>query len=132
MKLRLLVTVVLLASACATANEDAGEPGVSLSASPTTVAAGETITLTLSNQSAWPIGYNLCTSSLEREVATGWEPVPEDRICTMELRMLDPDSTADQQIQLAADAAAGSYRYTANVEDRGSMEPVSTRPFQIP
>jgi hypothetical protein len=129
-KLRLIVPLVLLA-ACATATNDASEPGLSLSASPAIVSAGETITLTLSNQSAWPIGYNLCTSALEREAGTGWEPVPEDRICTMELRMLDPGSTSEQQIQLPATMPAGSYRYTANVEDRGSMEPISTAAFEV-
>jgi hypothetical protein len=128
--LRMIVPVLFLA-ACATAGNDATETGLALSASPAAAAAGETITLTLSNGSAWPVGYNLCTSALERRVGDAWQPVPEDRICTMELRSLDPGESADQPIELAPTLEPGDYRYTATVEDRGSMEQVSTAPFQI-
>jgi hypothetical protein len=129
-KLRMLVPFFLL-TACATSGNDAAEPGLSMSASPTTVSPGGSVTLTLSNQTAWPVGYNLCTSALQREAAGSWQAVPEDRICTMELRMLDPGGRSQLELQLPPTLEPGQYRYTANIEDRGSMEEVSTEPFTV-
>ncbi|CAN5703241.1 hypothetical protein BH23GEM6_BH23GEM6_19090 [soil metagenome] len=128
--IRLILPVLVLA-ACAGAADVGPDQQVSLDVQPTALSPGEAVTLTLSNRTPWPIGYNLCTSSLERESAGTWQPVPEDRICTMELRLLDPDERSELQLQLPADLAPASFRYTANVEDRGSMEPVSSPPFQV-
>jgi hypothetical protein len=129
-KLRHVVPFVLL-TACASPGPEGAESGLQLTVSPASPEAGETVTLTLNNQTAWPVSYNLCTSSLERDVAGEWQPVPEDRICTMELRLLAPDEAAETEIELLSPLEPGSYRYTVSVEDRGSMEPVSSEPFRI-
>jgi len=128
--IRFILPVLVLA-ACASAAEEGPDQEVFLEAQPTAVSPGETVTLTLSNRTPWPVGYNLCTSSLERESAGAWEPVPEDRMCTMELRMLDPGERSALDLQLPPDLQPATYRYTANIEDRGSMETVSSTHFQV-
>jgi hypothetical protein len=125
------IPLLVLLAACASPGETTSDPWLALTVAPAAPVPGEAVTLTLSNQTAWPVGYNLCTSWLERDSAGTWEPVPEDRVCTMELRMLDPGGESQDQVQLPATLSAGSYRYTARVEDRGSMEDVSSEPFQI-
>jgi hypothetical protein len=122
---------ILLLSACASAGEPDRDPGLSLAIAPAVASAGQTVTLSLSNQTAWPVGYNLCTSLLERESGGSWEPVREDRICTMELRMLAPGGEARDQIELAPTLEPGMYRFSTNFEDRGAIDQVSSPPFQV-
>jgi hypothetical protein len=128
--IRRVLPIILLA-ACATSGEPDLDPGLSLTIEPAVAAAGQSVTLTLNNQTAWPVGYNLCTSLLERESGGSWEPVREDRVCTMELRMLAPEATAREQIELPPVLEPGAYRFSANVEDRGSIEQVASAPFQV-
>jgi hypothetical protein len=122
---------ILLLSACVSAGEPDRDPGLSLTIEPAVAAAGQPVTLILNNQTPWPLGYNLCTSLLERESGGSWEPVPEDRICTMELRLLAPEAESREQIELPSALDPGSYRFSTNVEDRGSIEQVSSPPFQV-
>jgi len=125
------VIMILLLAACAGAAEVGPDQQVSLEVQPAAVSPGAAVTLTLGNRTPWPVGYNLCTSTLERESGGSWQPVPEDRMCTMELRMLDPGERSELQLELPAALEPGNYRYTTNVEDRGSMEAVSSPPFRV-
>jgi hypothetical protein len=114
--MRILTTATIMLMAC-TPSFQGGEPsnGVRLGATPT--AAGDTIVLTLLNGSAGDVGYNLCTSALERRTADTWEPVPTDRVCTMELRLLPPGERATFPLTLPPGAPAGDYSFTTRVED---------------
>ena len=97
------------------APEPSGE--VTLSAAPARTAAGGTMTLTLRNGSSERVGYNLCTSGIEtsagRAVETG-------RICTMELRTLEPGRSANYAYELPDNLADGTYRFLTSVERMGS------------
>ncbi|CAN5722219.1 MAG: hypothetical protein H0U67_12620 [Gemmatimonadetes bacterium] len=128
--IRRIFPIILLA-ACAASGESDLDPGLSLTTEPAVAAAGQSVTLSLNNQTAWPVGYNLCTSLLERESGGNWEPVREDRICTMELRMLAPEADTQEQLELPTTLEPGTYRFSANVEDRGSIEQISSEPFEV-
>lgn len=115
------------------ANKDGpAEPSgtISLSAAPARASAGETMTLTLRNGSRQQIGYNLCTSRLE---TAGGRPVPSDRVCTMELRLLRPAQVATYRYDLPARLDEGSYRFATGIdipgEDAGRV--IFSNSFQI-
>lgn len=103
---------------------------VSLTASPARATAGSAMTLTLRNSSSQTIGYNLCTSGLLTSSGTA---VPSDRVCTMELRTLEPAASATYSWALPADLAAGRYRFTTGIEWMGSNRrgSVQSNPFEV-
>jgi hypothetical protein len=113
----------------------AGTPaaGVSLRVLPEEVAAGDSVTLLLSNGEPGGIGYNLCTSGLERRSESGWQPLASERICTMELRTLSPGEEVRYPMRLPAGLAAGEYRFHATVEglDGGERMEVRSGSFRI-
>lgn len=90
---------------------------VVLRAGPETIAAGGSMTLTLDNESAGTIGDNLCASGLERGSGVGWQPVPENRLCTMELRTLQPSDEISEEIASPRDARVGRLPL---YDDRGA------------
>jgi hypothetical protein len=77
---------------------------------------GSDVRLNLRNIFGEQIGYNLCTSQLERESAGQWINVREDRICTMELRTLRAGETAAYTLQLPGSLSSGTYRYLARID----------------
>ena len=85
---------------------------VELSVSPEQTTQDSTLTLTLRNRSEQQLGYNLCTSALE---TAGGREVPTSRVCTMELRTLEPGRTATYRYTLPVNVAQGSYRFAAQV-----------------
>jgi len=95
--------------------QQAPEPAasVSLTASPESARTGGTVTLRLANDSRETIGYNLCTSAL---LAASGEAVKTDRICTMELRTLEPGRSATYAYELPATLEPGSYRFSTRIE----------------
>ena len=103
---------------------------VTLSVSPEQTTEDSTVTLTLRNGSEEQLGYNLCTSSLQ--TAAGCE-VPTGRVCTMELRTLEPGRTATYRYELPVNVAQGSYRFAAQVtwmkSNRTSR--VRSNPFEV-
>lgn len=103
---------------------------VDLSVAPTRVAAGATMTLTLRNGSRGQIGYNLCTSAIETSAG---RTVPSDRVCTMELRTLEPGRSANYSYELPRRIAAGSYRFVTNVGpvDGGVRSVVRSNNFEV-
>lgn len=131
---RLTSAAAILLCAC-TPSMQSGNPvtDVTLTVTPAAAAPGDSITLTLSNTAAERIGYNLCTSSLERQRGESWDVVPADVVCTMELRMLDPGATADYRTALPPTLAPGSYRYTTSSElmQTGSRHTVASDPFTV-
>jgi hypothetical protein len=97
-----------------------------------TARTGQTVKLTLSNESGGPIGYNLCTSALQRHTAGKWAAVETGDICTMEIRTLQNGSTATFDKTLPDDTVSGEYRYAANVDSNGTPIAVASDPFQVP
>jgi hypothetical protein len=106
---------------------------VALRVAPVPARPGDSVSLTLHNGAADAIGYNLCTSTLERRTGDGWEAVPDDRVCTMELRMLDPGQRADFPLQLQPALTAGAYRFSTRIEwmASGTSDVVRTDEFRV-
>ena len=113
-------------------NQSAPVPtgSVSLSAAPARAAAGSAMTLTLRNGSSETLGYNLCTSGLQTGAGAA---VPSDRICTMELRTLQPAASASYSWELPADLAPGRYRFTTGIEwmDSNRRGSVHSNNFEV-
>lgn len=97
------------------APEPSGDP--ILRALPREVAAGGTVTLMLSNGLPERLGYNLCTSAL---LASDGSEVRTDRVCTLELRTLEPGRSATYPYDLPESVRAGTYRLRTQVERMGS------------
>jgi hypothetical protein len=88
--------------------------------------------LTLHNESGGPIGYNLCTSALQRKLSDGWDPVETGEICTMEIRTLPNGESATFDKTLPDDTPVGQYRYTTSIETNGNSVVVESAPFTLP
>lgn len=127
---------LLLAAACTPpaatvpATEPVTAPGTSglrLTAQP----GGDRVTLTLTNGTSSPVGYNLCSSALERRSGGTWTLVETDEICTMELRTLQPGASATFNKRWPSNAGSGEFRYVTRVESplSGSGVHVATDPF---
>ena len=91
------------------------------------------MTLTLDNESAGTIGDNLCASGLERGSGVGWQPVPENRLCTMELRTLQPRNEISEELRLPETLASGDYRYTTTVEriETRGRDAIASNQFRV-
>ena len=92
----------------------------------------QNVKLTLRNESGSPIGYNLCTSGLERRTTGMWEAVETGDICTMEIRTLQNGESATFDKTLPAGIPSGEYRYVNNVEANGNRVVVASNPFMMP
>ena len=125
---------VALFCACAQANspDGAGE-SVTLTVEPDRAEPGDSVVLVLDNASAGALGYNLCTSQLERHDGGEWRAVPSDRVCTMELRVLMGGGEVRYPIELSPDLEPGEYRFTTRVEPQepGAMVSVASQPFRV-
>ena len=95
------------------------EAGVSLAAE---AAAGNAVSLTLRNRSDGSIGYNLCSSAIERRTSGGeWTSAGIERHpCTLELRFLAAQQDATFRLELPEPLAAGEYRARTNIERMAS------------
>lgn len=96
------------------------------------VRTDRTVKLTLSNESGNPIGYNLCTSALQRRTAEKWTGVETGEVCTMEIRTLPTGSTATFTKTLPDDTMSGQYRYATNVDSGGNPVVVASEAFLVP
>jgi hypothetical protein len=77
----------------------------------TRYAPGASVRLRIVNRSGLGYGYNACTRVIERQLGSSWTRVAEaGRACTMELRILGPNETATQQVELPRPLPAGDYR----------------------
>jgi hypothetical protein len=125
-----LLLVLLMMAACAMngAATDGSSNGITLMAA----RSGQSgVTLTLQNDSPGPIGYNLCSSSLQRRAGGTWENVETGQVCTMEIRNLDSGGTATFEQTLPSGIGAGEYRYVTIVDANGSRVEVASNPFNV-
>jgi hypothetical protein len=126
-----MVGIAALAGACMLPLR--GGPDEDLELRVEAASARDSITLVLSNESSEEIGFNLCPSTLERSTGGTWEPVLSERVCTMELRLLDSGREARYTLDVPAGLTSGRYRYRASVTRMASGTSVSltSDPFQI-
>jgi hypothetical protein len=93
--------------------------------------AGGTVQFRLINRSTQQVGYNLCTASLERRAASVWETVLDQRMCTMEIRLLAPGDSAASTRELDPNLATGEYRITTRLHIGETPREVASEPFTI-
>lgn len=110
--------------------------GLDFAVEPGIAAPGAAVTLVLSNGTAHQIGYNLCGSGLEQRQGGSWRAVPQDGVCTRELRILAPGQQARYQTRLPGFLAAGEYRFRTGVEtplNRGTpgLDQIHSRSFTV-
>ena len=85
--------------------------GASLRAEADAFIPGGAVRLILENVSGEPLGYNLCAHALERSEGGEWNALTIPRVCTMELRLLDPGAEADYDATLPESLTPGEYRF---------------------
>ena len=78
---------------------------------------GETVKLTIASSATARFTYNPCTRIVERETASGWTAVREERICTMVAHLLEPRQTNDEQTEMAEGIEPGRYRLVLQFTD---------------
>lgn len=115
-----LATVIPLVLACAapqgaggssSAPADGATNPIAITVDRETYSAGAEVGLRLENRSDSQFGYNACQRRVEREAGSGWITIPEpDRVCTMEIRMLEPHSTKTDRTDLPGALEPGRYR----------------------
>lgn len=128
-----LVRLIAVLAGCAAPVPEPEVPDVALIVEPARVAPGDSVTVQLTTTLGDGIGFNLCSSTLERRLANDWQAVPSDRICTMELRTLVPGDTARFTFHLSDGLAPGEYRYHIRVvrSPTDEMRDVSSEPFRV-
>ncbi len=76
---------------------------------------GGTVTLFLDNESGEQVGFNLCFHAIERRSGEDWTMLPDGRICTTQLHLLDSGGTAQYEATIPEDLEAGEYRFRVSV-----------------
>lgn len=130
----LALFALTLLCACAPSLQSGAEASdVELEVEPDVVVAGDSITLELENDTRGQITYNLCSSSIERQVASGWEAVAASWACTRELRILAAGREAHYRLRVPVELVPGTYRFHTGVglETTGAGEVVRSEPFQV-
>lgn len=92
----------------------------------------DAVTLRLVNASNGSVGYNLCSSSLQRETASGWVSAERGRACLSIEYGLRPRTQATELRTLPADLPAGRYRITTQVGWTGNVRlPLRSNTFEV-
>jgi hypothetical protein len=85
--------------------------GVTIDLDRTRYAPGSQIQLRLTNHTNDMLGFNPCTRSIERRQGDAWSLIIEsDRVCTMQLYLLNPHATRTDVTDLPARFEPGTYR----------------------
>lgn len=124
---QLSLLLALTLSACAMNQAGVPAGSVSLAAD----RSGSEVRLTLRNDSATEIQYNLCTSALQRRMGTSWQEVQTGDVCTMELRGLQPGRSATFDKSLPSALPGGEYRYVTRVHGETTSDAASNH-FAVP
>lgn len=131
---------VLVLTSCSLVGVDEFPDTVRLSVEDDRYEPGDSVTLTLENGSDHGIGYNLCTSTLQRRQEDTWTAVDGQReVCTMELRILPPGERATYETNIpsklrdGSPLPAGRYRYVTNIEnmDSNTRTSISTAAWKV-
>ena len=110
--------LLTLTSTFALACQPTPQPGASTAATGVTIdvdrvsyAAGDRVELRITNHANETLGFNPCTRSIERRQGDAWSLIVEaDRVCTMQLYLLDAHATRTEATELPARLERGTYR----------------------
>ena len=95
-----------------------------------------TVTLVLENGTGGVVRYDLCHSDLQREVDGQWVDIPDDRVCTDDLRALDPGEATEERLPSPDGLVTAGYRYETRIEIETGGEradpTIRSRPFGLP
>jgi hypothetical protein len=107
--------------------------GASLRAEADAFVPGGEVRLVLENVTGDVLGYNLCTHALERNDGGEWNALAIPRVCTMELRLLDPGVEASYDTTLPEELEAGEYRFriAVNFMDTDRYRDLASVAFQL-
>ena len=133
MRCKALFAIVLLCACSSSPESGDAASAVTLAVAPAAASAGDSVVLTLRNDSEAQIGYNLCTSELHRSTGGEWQSVPSDRVCTMELRTLAPQAEDRYTLELPSRLEPGEYRYHTRVHIpvTGMPSDIQSESFQV-
>jgi hypothetical protein len=93
-----------------TARRDSGAASVELRTDKASYRRTDQMTMTLTNRTASRYVFNPCTRLLERQTASGWAAEREDRVCTLEGWILDPNGTRTAKTEFSETLPVGTYR----------------------
>ncbi len=92
------------------------------------------VTVVLTNTSTETVGYNPCTSTLQRKQVIRWETVEKNSICSAYLALLEPGETTQYKINLQQGYSlqkTGIYRIITEVQFKEETFKLATDPFSI-
>ena len=110
------------------------DEGIAFTTDAPEYALGETITLRLENATTQVLGYNLCSVQLQRSQGGAWTSAEvEPRVCTTELRALEPGATTTYEIAFGDVLPGDRYRFETTVErmESGTRPVIYTNTFVI-
>lgn len=89
-----------------------------------TFAAGQTVSLVLSNGTDQRVGFNMCFHVVEQLTDGDWERVTLDqgRICTLIHHSLDPGGSATYHTSIPSALGPGEYRFRIAVTMESDQE----------
>ena len=108
------------------AGERASVSGVTIGLDRASYSPGSRVELRLTNHTGDQLGFNPCFRSIERQAASGWTLIVErDRVCTMQLYLLEPRATRVESTDLPTSLERGTYRLVVSFtrENAGTPAP---------
>ncbi len=85
--------------------------GVTIDVDRTSYSAGGRVELRITNHTDGTLGFNPCTRSIERRQGDAWSLIVEaDRVCTMQLYLVNAHATRMEATELPATLERGTYR----------------------
>ena len=127
----LLGALALVSASCQTFARPGGprpDDPISLTVSRNNYEPGAVVSLALTNRTERTYGYNPCTRVIEGLASGGtWVAVSEpNRLCTMELRLLEPRTERVSQTELPSPLGEGTYRMVIALSLQGEgQEPAA-------
>lgn len=139
--------LIVLSAACTAApigegaslGRDNAADGITFAAERDTYAPGDSITVSLTNETGSPVGHNLCFAYLALEHWSGaeWMPVrvslapAPDFTCGAIQWQMPPGAQATGRAFLPHTLSPGTYRISAQVDVAGERRRVITDPFTV-
>lgn len=110
--LRLLGIGLMMACSSSATSTNQGNGIVQVRTDHVSYSPGAVVVLTITNKGDTNVGYGLCPSALERQVAASWSPVRsyEPGDCDLVLRILIPGGSGQTSTRLPLELPVGNYR----------------------
>lgn len=85
--------------------------GAELKVDKSSYRAGDRVGMGITSRTSDTLGFNPCTRSIERMSGSTWVVQPEpNRMCTMELWLLEPRASRQANTELPTSIGVGTYR----------------------